>query len=50
MPLGSMVILYKTKDMDMKVVLVCVFTVLYCLAMTILSNARRIEVIAATAA
>ncbi|KAI1862553.1 hypothetical protein JX265_009267 [Neoarthrinium moseri] len=50
LPLSSIIILYKVQDMDLKVVLVCVFTILFCLAMSILSKSRRIEVVAATAA
>ncbi|KAK9783475.1 hypothetical protein AB5N19_04365 [Seiridium cardinale] len=50
LPLSSMVILYKVCDMNIKLALVCVFTVLFCLAMSIMSKARRIEVVAATAA
>ncbi|KAI0123814.1 hypothetical protein BJ170DRAFT_599014 [Xylariales sp. AK1849] len=50
MPLVSMVILYRVNNMDIKVALVCVFTILFCLAMSVLSKARRIEIFAATAA
>ncbi|KAI1847839.1 hypothetical protein JX266_006334 [Neoarthrinium moseri] len=50
LPLASIVILYKVQDMDLKVALVCIFTILFCLAMSILSKSRRIEVVAATAA
>jgi hypothetical protein len=50
MPLVSMVILYVIHSMNTKVILVCTFTLMFCLAMAILSNARRIEVFAATAA
>lgn len=50
LPLVSMVILYKVCDMNLKLALVCVFTLVFCLAMSILSKARRIEVVAATAA
>lgn len=49
-PLTSMVILYLIQDMGLKLGLVCVFTIVFCLALSTLSKARRIEVFAATAA
>ncbi|KAK8031179.1 hypothetical protein PG990_000913 [Apiospora arundinis] len=49
-PLASMVILYSVKDNNAKIGLVCAFTLLFCLALSTLSKARRIEVFAATAA
>ncbi|ORY69692.1 uncharacterized protein BCR38DRAFT_520613 [Pseudomassariella vexata] len=50
LPVVSMVILYKFGDMNTKVALVCVFTIIFCLLLSIMSKARRIEVFAATAA
>ncbi|KAK8012343.1 hypothetical protein PG991_009718 [Apiospora marii] len=49
-PLASMVILYSVRSDNAKIGLVCVFTLLFCLALSTLSKARRIEVFAATAA
>ena len=49
-PLASMVILYSVQDPSVKIGLVCIFTLLFCLALSTLSKARRIEVFAATAA
>ncbi|KAK8058946.1 hypothetical protein PG994_009394 [Apiospora phragmitis] len=49
-PLASMVILYSVRSNNAKIGLVCVFTLLFCLALSTLSKARRIEVFAATAA
>lgn len=45
-----MVILYSVQDPSVKIGLVCIFTLLFCLALSTLSKARRIEVFAATAA
>lgn len=49
-PLASMIILYSVRSDSAKIGLVCVFTLLFCLALSTLSKARRIEVFAATAA
>ncbi|CAJ2506293.1 Uu.00g004230.m01.CDS01 [Anthostomella pinea] len=49
-PTISMVILYCIESMNVKVALVCLFTVIFCLALSTLSKARRIEIFAATAA
>ncbi|KAK8034782.1 hypothetical protein PG993_009777 [Apiospora rasikravindrae] len=49
-PLASMVILYSVQNNNAKIGLVCVFTLMFCLALSTLSKARRIEVFAATAA
>ncbi|KAK8046432.1 hypothetical protein PG996_014496 [Apiospora saccharicola] len=49
-PLASMVILYSVRSNNAKIGLVCVFTLLFCLALSTLSKVRRIEVFAATAA
>ncbi|KAI1082206.1 hypothetical protein F5B20DRAFT_587883 [Whalleya microplaca] len=49
-PLASMVILYCIESMKVKLALVCVFTVIFTLALSTLSKACRIEIFAATAA
>ncbi|KAI0023581.1 hypothetical protein F4780DRAFT_56704 [Xylariomycetidae sp. FL0641] len=46
----SIVVLYLVRPMRIRVTLVCVFTLLFCLALSCASKARRIEVFAATAA
>ncbi|EMR67789.1 hypothetical protein UCREL1_5208 [Eutypa lata UCREL1] len=46
----SMVVPYRIENMDAKVGLVCLFTVLFCLVLSTLSKARRVEIFAATAA
>ncbi|KAK7715210.1 hypothetical protein SLS64_003908 [Diaporthe eres] len=49
-PVASVVTLYAVQSMGLRVGLVCVFSLMFCLALSTLTKTRRIEVFAATAA
>lgn len=49
-PIVSVVTLYTISSMGLRVGLVCVFSLVFCLALSTLTKTRRIEVFAATAA
>ncbi|KAJ0123666.1 hypothetical protein J7T55_012132 [Diaporthe amygdali] len=49
-PVASVVTLYAVQSMGLRVGLVCVFSLVFCLALSTLTKTRRIEVFAATAA
>jgi predicted anti-sigma-YlaC factor YlaD len=48
--IGAIIVLYKVKSPDVKLGLIGVFTVLFAASVGLLTNARRAEVFAATAA
>ncbi|POS81364.1 hypothetical protein DHEL01_v200245 [Diaporthe helianthi] len=50
LPIASVVTLYTVPSMGLRVGLVCVFSLVFCLALSTLTRTRRIEVFAATAA
>lgn len=49
-PMASIVTLFAVRDRNLRVGLVCVFAMVFCLLLSLLTKARRIEVFAATAA
>lgn len=49
-PMASIVTLYVVTDLNVRIGLVCVFTLGFCLVLSALTKTRRIEVFAATAA
>lgn len=49
-PVASVITLYAVQSMGLRVGLVCVFSLVFCLALSTLTKTRRIEVFAATAA
>lgn len=49
-PIGSIVALYAVGDQNVRIGLMCAFSLGFCLGLSALTKTRRIEVFAATAA
>lgn len=49
-PMASIITLYAIRNPNVRVGLVCVFALVFCLLLSLLTKARRIEIFAATAA
>ncbi|OTA67176.1 hypothetical protein K449DRAFT_430367 [Hypoxylon sp. EC38] len=49
-PILSIVILYFSESMPLRLSLVCIFSVIFSVAMSLITNARRVEIFAAAAA
>ncbi|OTA98216.1 hypothetical protein M426DRAFT_259609 [Hypoxylon sp. CI-4A] len=49
-PILSVVVLYYTESMPLRLALVCIFSVIFSMAMSLITNARRVEIFAGAAA
>lgn len=49
-PIGSIVVLYFITDMPVRLVIVCLFTAIFSIALSLVTSGTRVEIFAATAA